>query len=282
MKNRNKKIGIIVAGAAALSVGSVGFASWVISGGDSADFKNIGVNVATISDERISLTAPSYTNICVPDGTGDYANVSSKTLVDKVDSPTTAYVVFGPDSSDTSGLIQASGTGQNDIGHLSVSFTFKMTCGDKNEILIKRLSKINITPKYPAVLTSLATSGFIYNPSSTSDTKVELYDAADSSTTKYEGTAKQTYTISGTNTGNFTMVIGEATAGSADVTITANWKWGSVFSGKDPGSLDDNQSSADSVISQIGSMNSMISNATDKNVSFTVEVTANQDSTTTS
>ncbi len=280
-KKGKKSLGIVVASAAVISVGSVGFASWIISGGDSSTMdKAIGVDVATISDERIKLSSATYTNTCVANGTGVDANVSSKTLVDNKTNPTTAYIVFGPYSSDTTGLIQASGTGLDDIGHLSVSFQFTMSC-QSNDILAKRLKKITITPTYPTILTELATAdsngkAYIYNPSSTSDAKVTLYDVS-SATAKYDGNSAVTGTISGTNTGNFTYTIGIATGGKATIDITANWKWGSIFNGVNPGSLDSSESQANSVLSEIETINSLVKDSTaypDKNVKFVVEVTA--------
>ncbi len=279
-KKKKKPIGIIVVSAAVLSVGSVGFASWIISGGDSESVSAIGVDVATISDERITLTDFTYTDTCEA-GTG---NDSTKTLVDKSTDQTTAYIVFGPKSSDRTGLIQASGNGLNDVEHMSVSFSFTMSCGGSNDTLVKRLNQIYITPTYPKILTVLASSDYIYNPSSTSEGKVTLYNASET-TVKYSGTAPVINSVSGDNTGNFTISIGEATAGVATVEITANWKWGSIFTGGNPGSLDTSESQANSVISQLYTMNSMVGDSTtypDKNVSFLVEVTANNTETTSS
>lgn len=273
-KKKKKPVGIIVVASAVLSVGSVGFASWIISGGDSESVSAIGVNVATISDERITLTDFAYTNTC----TAGTDNDSNKTLVDNG----TAYIVFGPKSSDKTGLIQASGNGLNDVEHMSVSFEFMMSCGESNDTLVKRLNQIYITPTYPTILTDLASNNYIYNPSSTSGSRVTLYEAS-SATPKYDGTAEVTNSVSGSSdTGNFTISIGTATDGKATVGITANWKWGSTFSGNNPGSLDSSESQANSVISQLSSMNSMADAATDKNVSFLVEVTANNTETTSS
>ncbi len=278
-KKKKKPIGIIVVSAAVLSVGSVGFASWIISGGDSESISAIGVDVATISDERITLSSPTYTNTCAP-GTD---NDSDKTLVYKPTDPTTAYIVFGPKSSDTTGLIQASGNALNDVEHMSVSFSFTMSCGGSNVTLVKRLNQIYITPTYPQILTDLAFSNYIYNPSSTNGGKVTLYEASTATDgNKYNGNAPVTNSVSGTNTGNFTISIEKATDGIATVQITANWKWGSTFGGNNPGSLDTSESQANSVISELYSMNSMVDAAIDKNVSFLVEVTANNTETTSS
>ncbi len=283
-KKKKKPIGIIVVSAAVLSVGSVGFASWIISGGDSESVSAICVNVATISDERITLTDFTYTDTCEA-GTG---NDSTKTLVDKSTDQTTAYIVFGPKSSDTTGLIQASGNGPNDVEHMSVSFIFTMSCGGLNDTLVRRLNQIYITPTYPQILTDLASNSnnYIYNPSSTSGDRVTLYEASTAADgNKYGGNAPVKNSVSGTNTGNFTISIGAATNGKATVVITANWKWGSTFSGDNPGSLDTSESQANSVISQLYTMNSMVGDSTtypDKNVRFLVEVTANNTETTSS
>ncbi len=265
---KNKKhIGIIVVSAAVLSMGSVGFASWIISGGDSKSIGSIGVEVATVKDERITISNPVYTNTCVAGND----NNSAKTLVDKTDSPTKAYVVFGPKSDDNLGLIQAKNDGNNnDVEHLSVSFQFTLSSTE----LPTRLKTITIKPTYPTLLTNLANSHYIINPSATSEADVTLFT---------EGTSQYGTKIAIPNSsenGNFEITV--TTPAKDDngiykstVDITANWAWGSVFVNTNPASLDTSADTIDSVLSNINALSSSVSAETDKNVSFIITANSN-------
>ena len=258
-----KVVGAIVIAAAMLSVGSVGFASWVISGGDSETLNTLGVQVASVQNEQISISTPTYTNVC---GKAKAENKSDKTLVDNTTTPTTAYIVFGPNSSDTTGLIQAGYTGDgdlNDVEHLSVQFQFTLS----SESLSTRLKEIFITPTYPTVLTSLATSGYIKNPSETSKNRITLFTA---SSTDYS--ADQTPTVTG---GDFSVKLSAINNNSITVTVTANWSWGSAFNNVNPASNDSDQSAVDSAVAGINAIDSAITEATDTNVSFLIEATSN-------
>ncbi len=271
---KNKQhIGIIVVSAAVLSMGSVGFASWIISGGDSKSIGSIGVEVATVKDERITISNPVYTYTC---GAGN-ENDSAKTLVDTIDSPTQAYVVFGPKSDDKTGLIQAENDGNiNDVEHLSVSFQFTLSSTE----LPTRLKTITITPKYPTLLTDLASSNYIINPSAISETDVTLFTK---DTNEY-GTEITILNSSENgnngNNGNFKIKVTEPAKDGNDiykstVDITANWAWGSVFSNTNPASLDTSADTIDSVLSNINALSSSVSAATDKNVSFIITANSN-------
>ncbi len=267
IKNR-KTIGVIVIGAAILSVGSVGFASWVISGGDTETVSSLGVQVATIQNEQITISTPKYTNVC---GCGKTENDSSKTLVDSTSDPKTAYVVFGPKSSDNTGLIQAGFTGDgeiNDVEHLSVQFQFTLTSTNLNA----RLNELTITPTYPQVLTDLATSNYITNPSANSGNKVTLYT---STGTDYS-TEKSGTTKSGTLSNGYDWNISaiDSSNTSVTVTITVNWMWGSTFGNDNPANNDADQTAVNAAIEGINAMNNAVAAATDKNVSFLIEVTS--------
>lgn len=277
---KNKKaLSTIVIGAAVLSVGSVGFASWVISGGDaSGSVDTIGVNVAGVSDQRIKMGAVTYEDKCVA-GTG---NDSSKTLVDDLDNTTKAFIVFGPKSGDNKGMIQAYGDGVNDLEHLSVKFKFTLS----SELLETTLKSISITPTYPAILTSFHANGYVKNPSATSGESVTLFDSTVEGKGKNHSFSSDniSYTTptSGSATGLFKATFSKVADHTVTVTVLAQWQWGSVFGGVNPGDVarDSSANVVSEAVSNLENMNSDISSAAKggesaTNVSFLINVAAN-------
>ena len=57
--NKGKTIGLVSVGLAAISLAGVGFATWVVSGTTGKDAGTVSVEVAEVSDKRISITEAS-------------------------------------------------------------------------------------------------------------------------------------------------------------------------------------------------------------------------------
>lgn len=281
-KFKNKKtLSAIIIAAAVLSIGSVGFASWVITGGDSTAISDaVGVNVATVNDKRISFVA-GYNSAENYSGetTWDWSNVcaegannnSEKTLV----SDHKAYVVFGPKSGDTSGQIQVSGNGLTDIEHLKVKFTFTL---ESSATFADSLSTITITPTYPQGLLDLASANYIYNPSS-SNAAVTLFNATGNASLHSWTADYQSYTVG--STGSFTIKTYKPTEEGAKnrmvVEILASWGWGTNFSGTYPGNDDNNAATVNTIVNNLNALNSSINamnSPSSKYVSFSVAVTS--------
>lgn len=280
-KFKNKKtLSAIIIAAAVLSIGSVGFASWVITGGDSTAISDaVGVNVATVNDKRISFVAAAtaYTNS--NETTWDWSNVcaegatnnSEKTLV----SDHKAYVVFGPKSGDTSGQIQVSGNGLTDIEHLKVKFTFTL---ESSATFADSLSTITITPTYPQGLLDVETANYIHNPSSSND-PVTLFNATGNASSHSWTADNQSYTVG--TTGSFTIKTNKPTVVDTKnrmvVEILASWAWGAKFSSTYPGNDDNNAATVNTIVNNLNALNSSINSmnsSSSKYVSFSVAVTS--------
>ena len=55
--SKGKAVGLLSLGLASVALGSVGFASWVVSGTKLPDPTNVSVTVGEVSDRRITITA---------------------------------------------------------------------------------------------------------------------------------------------------------------------------------------------------------------------------------
>lgn len=241
IKRSKKTLGAILIGTAGIALATVGFSAWVVGNGSmTSENSSLGVNVASVSDNYVVFTTqPAFVggaaNACV---VGEGNNDSDKMLVDVVNNPTEAYVVFGPRSDDGTGPIVASGFAQNDLEHLFVKYSFVVEWpSDKNlDISVAFSGSATIT-----ALESAATSNYIVNPNwSTSDaTRVKTV------LSNWDGTGT---TVSGTSTGWSVSVGTKQTPStgrsSQTVTIQTSWNWGSdLGNGTNPGVASDNSNS---------------------------------------
>ena len=103
--NKGKLLGIVAAGLSTVSLLGVGFAAWVINGGDNKDIGNIQITVADTKDDSIKFTS---------------AGVSEKN----------STIAFDAKKDDKTGPI--TGDGQNDED-LNFSIEYVLTCADASK-----------------------------------------------------------------------------------------------------------------------------------------------------
>lgn len=264
-------------GAALLAVGSVGFSAWVISGGTTeADPQSIGVSVAAVNDNRLSFSsAPAWSNTCTPT---EGNNVSTKTLV----SDGTAHIVFGPKSSDTSGKIQASGYGLDDLEHLFVEIEFTLQCTKWSN----NFSKVSLdfsasgnTSTFTA-LHALETSGYILNPL-IYNTSTKVGQAVDIMTDSNYSSAPVTSAQNSTYDAKIVTSLPSALAGSGTVEsphtqafkVTLSWSWGSLFSYTTPGVTEGDDAAINTTVTNLKAFKTAFGNSA-KSLSVKVVATS--------
>lgn len=270
LKNRKALTGIIVA-AATLSIGTVGFSAWMISGGtQTSDAGTLGVNVATISDYRVKLSDPAWSNTFSPtvrDATQAHNSSHVTMLVDDE-----AQICFGPQQGDQTGFIRASGNGVNDLEHLTLEFTFDVECLDFANHFDKltvgfEFGGTSATGKqaWGTTLNEAATGNYITNPFPTDFSAVTLLNAAPSVESSLSD-------VSG-YTGRIQKQCTEINGNVATFKVRLAWGWGSKFGGNNP-SVHANQNDAtnlDSLLTDINGLNTILDKG---DGSITIKVTA--------
>ena len=275
-----KAFSALLVGAAVLSVGTVGFSAWIITGGtDAASSGNIGVQVATVDDQRIQFKQIydnnsrtwDWADTCTP---GAANSDNGKTIV----SDDKAYVIFGPKYNDSTGYIQASGNGLNDLEHLSISVKFTLTfTGATSANWASHFSSLKVKVEYTSSLeNSASASSAISHDKSVIDSlegsyfkspydsldDVVLIQTTDSSAARYQATwdAPQTQTVSATKGGQFRVKTAAVSDAACEITVTASWNWGTLFAGLNPGdnANDSNQSTVSAYVSHLQTMSSAI------------------------
>lgn len=178
--NKGKLIGVVAASLSAVSLMGVGFASWVISGGDTKTTGNINVTVGEIEDKRVVFS--------------DLPAVGSDN-----------EVKFDADSTKSSGGLITAGAGSVEDLTFNVTYTVKAYKSAPNWSVSAKLIGTNyeqaVTAKYIKMPTTLSTAGAtaLSKPtesSATGDVKVTIT----------QGTEYTTYQVDQT----FTFEWGEA------------------------------------------------------------------------
>lgn len=274
---KNKKaLSTIVIGAAVLSVGSVGFASWVISGGESSrELDSIGVNLAEVSDQRVTVDGLQWINTFRASqrtSTGAAPTGMNTLISDSGD----AQICFGPSINDTNGVIQASGTKVDDLEHLKLQFGFTVSAKDLRYLDTLSLDFTFPTPEtipsgkkdWGSALDACAASDYIVNPWFSTKTGISICSGLPTANTVYP---------SGISTPiQFTCKSVTGTAGEGQVAsfeALVLWNWGGAFGGKNPSvRVDESGVAFDSVYNSIVDMNSELAKGVGS-MSLTVKAT---------
>ncbi len=232
-----KTLGAVLIGAAGLALGTVGFSAWVVGNGSAnSESSLLGVNVADVTDNLVAFTAqPAWdtSNVCVA---GSSANVSSKMLVDNATTPTTAYVVFGPESGDSTGPITASGNGVSDLEHLWVKFAFTVSWpSDQNIDLSVTFTGSTAIGKLTSAGSSSTNKAYIVNPDGVESGSKSLFSDWNGATafTSATGWAVSLGSLSNANGRK-----------AQTVTVTLSWAWGATFNNVNPGQATDSNVAA--------------------------------------
>lgn len=259
----SKALGAGLMGAALLAVGSVGFSAWVITGGSTDQSSGaVGVEVAGVTDNRVTFAGnPTWNDTIVASSRTLGTAYNKKTLLAEANG-TQAYICFGPSITDTTGLIQASGTGVGDLEHLKFSFSYTINCVDFSKITTFTLQLVNSTGGN-ATTQLLAAQGsgsaeYIKNPACVSSAVALATSSELSSIAQGDS-----FNAGGNVNNQITTVVNSYSEGtSASFTTDVWWGWGTAFTGDNPASQDSTNSSADATIQKINSMNDILDDIT--------------------
>lgn len=203
--NKGKLLGIVAAGLSTVSLLGVGFAAWVINGGDNKDTDSIQITVADTVDHSITFGSVSVSE---------------------------SAISFDAKKDDKTGPI--TGDGKNDED-LNFSIEYTLTCADKSKFGgVKAYMTIadaaNDGSVGKALADAIGTKNYLIAPLSTSTSDADKTTIAstltantdDSNTDKDKlPNKKYSTTVSGTGT-TYTF------------TTEFSFNWGSAFGNKNP------------------------------------------------
>ena len=269
-KNRKALAGIVVS-AAVLSIGTVGFSGWIVFGSHEVnkEVESLGVNVATMTNYAMEISDPVWSGQFAPsarDVTQEH-DINQVTMLDGGD----AQICFGPKQGDQEGAIRAQGNNKDDLEHLTLEFTFDVTCADFDN----HFDKLTVAFVFGAAssgkqtwgttLNAAAAGNYITNPFPTDFAAVTLL------------TGKPTVNSGLEDVSGYTGLIKQQcvsiTGDVATFKVRLAWGWGTKFSSNNP-SVDarqDNATNLQSLLDDIEALNDILA---DGSGTVTVKVTA--------
>lgn len=280
MKHLKHKKGFsaLLIGAAVLSVGTVGFSAWVITGPNiEKESGTVGVTVAAVNDTRVSAGATSWYNqttlaerqTAITGGT--WSDTAVKTIVD---GSSNAIICFGPKAGDSAGLVTASGYGANDLESLYVGFTTTLSCDDFSKINLSLSLHFDFGEGTLAKLVAGQAGTYITNPFT--------YTTENNVTTVSDVTLLTNATVSNvddtavTGNSNVHYILSSYSSGSVVVTTWVKWTWGTKFSGANPSihSHQDTATNLDTLKGWITAMNTAMNFTSSDTITMTLVVTS--------
>lgn len=214
MKNKGKVIGITVGALAALSLGTVGFASWVVAYSTPGTSSDITVNVANVSEKTIAIS--------------DIVVTDAKITLDDKTTDTTGNIVYN----------SADSLGGED---LSFTFTWKVTCATGS--VATASVGAYVTYGAGSKLGEFVTSNYIIQPISTNSAATTSILATGLSAASYSQNHDENIV---------TTVTGDAGVYSCTTTVTLGW--GELFSYKNPGLFDDTTEHTNTALTALKAM----------------------------
>ena len=200
--NKGKLLGIVAAGLSTVSLLGVGFAAWVINGGDNKDIGNIQLTVADTKDASIKFTS---------------AGVSEKN----------STIAFDAKKDDKTGPI--TGDGQNDED-LNFSIEYVLTCADPSKfggvkayMTIAEAATAGSAGK--ALADAIGTKNYLISPLSTLDTNKTIIANSLTAKTEDNTTPNKKYSTTvtnGTDSSTYTF------------TTEFSFNWGDAFGNINP------------------------------------------------
>jgi hypothetical protein len=204
MEKMSRKSKIVVGsllGVAVLALTGVGVASWVISGTTGKTTDQIGVTVGSTEDKRINITAASVTD---------------------------AALSFDAQNDDTTGPITA-GTGSSE--DLAFAFTFDVTgVSNMASFNLKYSPDTDATNNGLTQLQAAVTANYLVSP--LEDTTAGTTFTLPATLAVGIGNVTATAPTGATLVSSITAYDG--TAGTATISVTATFGWGTAFASKNP------------------------------------------------
>lgn len=232
-----KKTGLIVLGLSALSLGTIGFSSWIISGINGNVTSDVTISVGEVKDQRIymELTGESDTELN-----------------------------FDADKDILSGGVVSAG--ENDKEDLKISFSFNIY-SNKRDIFTTAMSGKKLYLKFSSenanFKTAVNTNKYLLSPyaidgvdhvinEGKEETDIDLTtpkEATDIDYTEKSGLKKLTYTVKNYEVTNEKY--------GSTVELTYYFAWGEIFNYENPVKLtSDNFARAETALKAIGNLHS--------------------------
>ncbi|MCQ2797181.1 MAG: hypothetical protein MJ241_01810 [Bacilli bacterium] len=199
MKNKGKILGITLGALAALSIGTVGFASWIVAYSTPGTSSDITVKVANVTEKTIAIS--------------DIVVTDAKIVLDDV-------------TTDTSGNIVYNNTDALGGEDLSFSFTWKVTCATGS--ISSASVGAYITYGSSSKLGEFVTNNYLIQPVSTNSASTTTLLDTGLTANAYSKQHDENIVTTVTNSGN-----------EYSCSTTVTFGWGSAFSYSNPGLFDD-------------------------------------------